>query len=73
MINRKPLYIKLNNSIVDLSQITVIQTLDVPSDPQPYGRYKLHMYIGKEMAFVFLYENQEARDRAMKDIQNILI
>lgn len=69
MINRAPLYIKLNNSIVDLSQITVIQSVDITGD---VNQHRIHMYIGKEMAFSFLFSDQESKDAALRDIQDLL-
>jgi hypothetical protein len=62
MNDRDPDYIKIYNTIVDLSQVTGIE--------RGYVQLVLRMYIGKDVAFTFTFDDEKERDRIMGNIEN---
>lgn len=74
MMDREPTYIKINNTIVDVSQMTAIQSMDIRVKilPAEEMEYRIQMYIGKEVAFSFLFADKETKDDVMRGIENTI-
>jgi hypothetical protein len=74
MTNRKSIYVKINNTLVDISQIAGIECGFAITQNPITSKPVIRMYssVSNSPLFTFMFNDEEKRNKVMGDIYNTI-